>query len=73
MNLCGRLGANSIKNTDRIGVSMSTADANNSPVFNNRNLSDKEDNCFLRIHIPFPAKKDALTHETKCKDVVLYE
>lgn len=64
-NLCGRLGANKPKASNpsqqaleamKQGLQAGTA---------------PEDNCFLRIHIPFPGSGGE--KETRAKDVVLFE
>ncbi|CAK9027663.1 Uncharacterized protein SCF082_LOCUS18022 [Durusdinium trenchii] len=71
-NLCGRLSTQKKKGSNAMLSSM--ADANSS-------LNPQEENCILRIHVPFPAGKGQMEksesqrrlEECVSKDVVLFE
>lgn len=74
-NLCGRVYKNhtqfhldEVEGEDENEASARRAD--------NLRSYDPEENCFLRIHIPFPSKKDARfdkNHDGRTNNVVLYE
>ncbi|CAD7960785.1 unnamed protein product [Amoebophrya sp. A25] len=77
-NLCGRLGATAL---ERRKMRMQALGAN-STCYESfatdlpSNLAyDPEDNCFLRIHIPYPGGQAVKAHDNNaraCQDVVLY-
>jgi hypothetical protein len=63
-NLCGRIGARKIANPS-IQAQVATEKGLHAVI-------SPEDNCFLRIHIPFPGSQSE-NQETRSKDVVLFE
>ena len=65
-NLCGRIGARKSNPSVQAGKAATAGrSCEQAP----------EDNCFLRIHIPFPGSQGSHTEplETRAKDVVLFE
>lgn len=67
-NLCGRIGAKRASNPNQQAMEAMSFGAQQDVA--------PDDNCFLRIHIPFPAQHSNVAAEpleTRSKDVVLFE
>jgi len=65
-NLCGRIGAKRGSNPNQQAMEAMNLGAQQDVA--------PDDNCFLRIHIPFPAQNQVSEPlETRAKDVVLFE
>lgn len=72
-NFCGRISQNTATKSLRSG---SGSDDGGEELKTQKEGSwEPQDNCFLRLHVPFPASKDSLlpTSPKMCRDVVIYE